>query len=354
MAACIRDRDARHKFRNKYKIRSKFRKLRDDNKRLFNENKRLFQENKIIIDKLSSLQNNLIENRISIWGCPPIIKRLEEVTITPQNKTDPVYLSIACIAKNEGPYIKEWIEYHKIVGVERFYFYDNESEDNTKDILEPYINDGTVVYHYVEGVVKQLPVYHDAVLRYANQSYWIALIDLDEYIVPKEKDTVSAFLKDFEKYPGTVINWVIFDSNGYDTKPTEHGGLVTANFTRVRDGYNKWYGTRYIKSIVHPSYVIKFNNPHFATYKGDLFPVSENFEPVAGPASAYCSINKIQLNHYFCKSREEYRKKIERGRADTNQARGFNENALNFNATDNDYAIQKYLPKLKIAMGVTN
>ena len=51
MAAFIRDRDARHKFRNKYKIRSKFRKLRDDNRRLFHENK-------ILIAKLNRLQSD--------------------------------------------------------------------------------------------------------------------------------------------------------------------------------------------------------------------------------------------------------------------------------------------------------
>ena len=52
MAAFIRDRDARHQFRNKYKIRSKFRKLRDDNRRLFNENK-------ILVSKLNRLQNDI-------------------------------------------------------------------------------------------------------------------------------------------------------------------------------------------------------------------------------------------------------------------------------------------------------
>lgn len=44
MTACIRDRDARHQFRNKYKIKSKFRKLRDDNRILFNENKQIRTE----------------------------------------------------------------------------------------------------------------------------------------------------------------------------------------------------------------------------------------------------------------------------------------------------------------------
>ena len=44
IAAFIRDRDARHKFRNKYKRKSKFRKLRDDNRILFNHNKFLRTE----------------------------------------------------------------------------------------------------------------------------------------------------------------------------------------------------------------------------------------------------------------------------------------------------------------------
>lgn len=41
-------------------------------------------------------------------------------------------IAIVAIAKNEGLYLKEWIEYHKLVGVTKIYFYDNESEDNTK------------------------------------------------------------------------------------------------------------------------------------------------------------------------------------------------------------------------------
>ena len=37
------------------------------------------------------------------------------------------YLAVCAIAKNEGPYFKEWIEWHHKQGVEKFYIYDNES-----------------------------------------------------------------------------------------------------------------------------------------------------------------------------------------------------------------------------------
>lgn len=68
-------------------------------------------------------------------------------------------LSFVAIIKNEAPYIIEWIEYHRLVGVEKFYIYDNGSTDNIKDILTPYISNNTVVYHEFPGKEMQLSAY---------------------------------------------------------------------------------------------------------------------------------------------------------------------------------------------------
>lgn len=40
--------------------------------------------------------------------------------------------------KNEKPYLKEWLEYHLLQGVEHFYLCDNGSTDGTDAYLEPY------------------------------------------------------------------------------------------------------------------------------------------------------------------------------------------------------------------------
>ena len=48
------------------------------------------------------------------------------------NTTPEHYLAVCAIAKNEGHYFKEWIEWHRSQGVERFYIYDNESTDGTR------------------------------------------------------------------------------------------------------------------------------------------------------------------------------------------------------------------------------
>ena len=260
-------------------------------------------------------------------------------------KNPKVYLSIACIAKDEGSYIKEWIEYHKLVGVERFYFYDNESTDNTREVLEPYIQDGTVVYNYVEGKCLQNLAYADAIVKYKNQTRWLAIIDLDEYIVPTSTDTIPQFLKAYEKYPAVGINWVVFDSNGHKTKPTVEGGLVTANYTRSKKSF-------YIKSIHNPKKVIGIFDPHYAIYKNDEFAVNEDFEVLYGSVTKKHLSNKIQINHYYSKSEEEYVKKTARGNADSDKKREYFEEYVNFSEYTYDYAIQKYLPELKKRMNI--
>ena len=48
-------------------------------------------------------------------------------------------LTITAIFKNEGHYLKEWLDYHLLAGVEHFYLYNNDSTDNYKEVLAPYI-----------------------------------------------------------------------------------------------------------------------------------------------------------------------------------------------------------------------
>ena len=100
------------------------------------------------------------------------------------------YLSVAACVKNEGRYLREWIEYHLWAGVEHFYIYDNGSTDNTKDVLEPYLQRGIVTRHYWVGKPSsknQIAMYNDAVVRYKHCTRWLAIIDADEFITLSEE-----------------------------------------------------------------------------------------------------------------------------------------------------------------------
>jgi len=61
------------------------------------------------------------------------------------------YLSVVALVKNEAEYIGEWLEYHLLQGVEKFYIYDNESTDKLQAVLKPYIEAGIVECIYYPG-----------------------------------------------------------------------------------------------------------------------------------------------------------------------------------------------------------
>lgn len=346
MAAFISDKGERHKFRNKYKRKSKFRKLRDDNRKLFNDNQAIKQQ-------LDTLSSNLNKVNLQVLKINSLLFSVSNVaTDRPR-----VYLSIACMALNEGPYLKEWIEYHRLVGVERFYYYDNGSDDNTLEVLEPYIKEGVVVYHKADGYQIHLSILNDAVCKYRHQTYWLALIDLDEFIVPVEKDNIPEVLMEFDQYPSVGINWVCFDTNGHKTKPTEHGGLVTANYTRVNKNYDI-RANREIKSIVNPRKIMYVRDFHCGMGTG----VTENFEPADYFLTKYHSSKKLRINHYIIKSKEEFLQKYNKQKqlSKRDRIKVFNDHWRDNDFTDEfefkdgkeDLVIQKYMPKLKVAMGI--
>lgn len=263
---------------------------------------------------------------------------------------DRVDLSVCAIAKNEAPYIKEWLDYHQLAGVKRFYIYDNESTDNLKDVLQPYIDQGVVVYRYYPGALRQMPAYNDCVKRYGDKTKWMAFIDLDEFIVPVEKDSIPEFLKDYEDFPGVGVNWVMFDSNGHNTKP--QGGVIE-NYTRVHAD-DQYTVNHHIKSILQPKKCAYIMNPHFCIYYEKAKAVTENKEEVGNPDFALpdaftktVSVNKIRINHYYTKSREEYMERLKKGRADIGGKKPFFEDRLNFVDHKQDTTILSYIEKIK-------
>ena len=260
-----------------------------------------------------------------------------------------VYLSITAILKNEAPYIKEWIEYHKMLGVNRFYLYDNESDDNVKDILQPYIDSGIVCYHLIKGKCVQNSAYRDAVYKYKEQTNWMAFIDIDEFILPVEKDSIPDFLKDYEDCSGVGINWVMFDSNGHIEKPKENYGLVIANYLKVHSEDNLKVNM-HIKTIANPREILSIPNPHFLYYKHNKLTVDENKKNIYGPFTDKHNIDKIRINHYYCKSREEYIQKTMRGNADNLYKRVFDESALNFKNWKYDYSMKDKIQQLEKIM----
>ena len=91
------------------------------------------------------------------------IRKYFNILHTDKTKKFTNEIAIGAIMKDEGPYLKEWLDFHILVGIKKFFLYDNGSNDNTKEILSTYIEHGIVEYHYFPGKHMQLPTYLDII-----------------------------------------------------------------------------------------------------------------------------------------------------------------------------------------------
>ncbi len=255
-----------------------------------------------------------------------------------------VDLSICAIMKNEAPYVKEWLDYHLLVGVKRFYIYDNESEDNLKEKLKPYIDKGIVIYKYQPGECQQQVAYEECLQQHGTETKWMAYIDTDEFIIPLKNKTIPEFLKDYTHFVAVGINWTLYDSNDHYEKPS---GGVLENYTRVYFDENT-PRNQHIKTICQPALTLHFRHPHYGIYKEGYFAVNENYEKIEGPFSIVYA-KKIRINHYYCKSFAEYKAKISRGMADhkKNELRTLNQNDYIYPNYKYDYVMWKFVATMQ-------
>jgi len=232
-------------------------------------------------------------------------------------------LAVVAILKNEGHYLKEWLDYHLLAGVDHFYLYDNESPDNQAEVVKPYVEAGLVDYFPAPGKVMQMPVYNEAIKRFKFLNKYMAFIDCDEFIYPKWHDNigivelVDEILSLKPNASGLAINWQIFGSNGQEKADYSRGVLERFKFRAPIDwkGFKTPSGNQHIKTIANPRAIKDIVNPHFVNYFETKFAVNENGNIVQEAFNNPVTAQKIVINHYYVKSYEEYAKKVARGRA---------------------------------------
>jgi len=227
----------------------------------------------------------------------------------------------ACM-KNEGPYILEWVAYHRMLGFREIFIYDNSSTDQTPTILSRLAAAGFIRHipwpdetlrvdpeNPLEG--PQAPAYNDCLKRV--ESDWIAYIDADEFINLKQDETIDAFIDRFGSDVGMVsLNWRIFGSSG---RHEAGEGLVMERFRRASvEGFS---ANANVKSISRVADVLRAH-VHICSIRrgravndvGTTIPVFEH-----GGKVASTSHSVAQVNHYVLKSREEFEEKKRRGDA---------------------------------------
>jgi hypothetical protein len=249
------------------------------------------------------------------------------------------YLAIQAMFLNEARYLREWIEFHRLVGVERFFLYDHDSTDGGAELLAPYVEEGIVVLHDWPVHPGLLEANQDCIERHRDDARWISFMDIDEFLFSPTGAAVPDVLRRFDHLPGLGIPWALFGTSGHVTRPP---GLVIENYT-VRT--NQPRRVRWFKSIVDPSRVYRARGPHVFGYTDDR---------TIYPVPAFAPFDLLRINHYWTKSEEDFKEKLARPWPHTGKAhRAPPERAQTLTAEGRairDDAILQYIPALREAV----
>lgn len=212
---------------------------------------------------------------------------------------------------NKLPYeLEEWFAYHKIQGCSKFIVYDNLGPMGMPGYLTEWTEEFVTKYNIQRtlllGSQRQITAYNNYIGVYPNADSWTFILDDDEYLVPFASEvTVSTLLDRFflRVTVGHKVPWKFFGSSGHEERVLD--GLTIENYLWCQQGLDKHH-----KSMFVPRFASRMLDPHTVEMFGHT--------PLEFSMHFY-------IAHYHTKSKEEYREKCDRPRADNGERRNFEE-----------------------------
>lgn len=268
-------------------------------------------------------------------------------------------VTLCAIFKDEGKYLKEWIEYHRLIGVDHIYLYNNNSTDNYDDVLETYIEEGYVSLFDWSYEYAQMKAYKNCYEQFHNEAHWIGYIDIDEFVNLQKDDDIKILLSHYNAFPSLYLCWRMFGTSGF---LKENNDLVIERYTSC---WSNLCNTG--KSFINTEFNnFKFRSPH---YFASFFRICHKISiPLFGVCDNYCFSygndiffewfyrfhhSRVYINHYWSKSYEWYvYKDYHRGDAscsgmvENRKAKGRFE-LHELKNVSKDYSIQRFLVLLK-------
>lgn len=227
-------------------------------------------------------------------------------------------VSVCLLIKDEGKYLEEWLEWHKKIGIEHFYIYDNGSQIPVLNFIPiSFINYVTIIDFSSPRKNIQQEAYFDCIKNFGKDNEWIAFIDTDEFIRIKNGGSIQDFLSEFIIEDAILVPWIIYNANEQVKSSNE---LVRNRFTQVA---NQFFPK---DEPMHKAIVRMRRVTHMGAHS---------------PIPTLCSLlitdeehndirqikkipgNKIVIDHYFTRSYEEWVEKMGRGSCDPYYSRKY-------------------------------
>jgi hypothetical protein len=273
--------------------------------------------------------------------------------------------AIVTTMKNEGPFILEWLAYHRAIGVSDFLVYTNDCTDGTDDFLRLLMRKGLVQWRenpYRESGMKPQHAALDhanteAVIRGAD---WAICMDVDEFIAVHVGDhTLPALFAAVPDANLISLTWRLFGNA--DVHEYRDEFITQTYFLAAREQANKPHQAWGFKTLFKNMGLFKKLGVHrpkgirpgaaerisWVNGSGRDMPQSEWRNAWRSTSVTY-GYDLVALNHYAVRSAESFLVKRDRGRVnhvdrDQGMAYWFR---MNHNVVE-DRRMEKLRPKLQ-------
>jgi hypothetical protein len=217
-------------------------------------------------------------------------------------------ICLVAIVKNEERFLDEWLIYHHMIGVDMFFIYDDDPVFPLKTLSKSY--DQFVKVIQWRDITKsrskkgnQLAAYNHALQNYVFSFDWVFFLDVDEFVVLRQHDTLQNFLETCDQASAVSFNWHIFGHNGFFEDP---GGLVTSHLTKRQAAVSTE-----VKTISRVKDILGIKNPHICEV-GSKLHVDANNKPFSDDIYPG-KTDLAHINHYKCRSYKNWMGRIQRG-----------------------------------------
>ncbi len=273
--------------------------------------------------------------------------------------------AIITTMKNEGPFILEWLAYHRAIGFDDILVYTNDCTDGTDTMLDLLMDKGIVTHRDNKFQQMRLRPQHAALQMAEDEpiiqkAKWVTCIDVDEYVNIKVGDgTLDALFAAVPDANLISMTWRLFgngDVAGFNDAPITEQFQSCAH-EDTRKPHQAWgFKTLFLNNGIFRKLGVhrpKGLNPQlwdkitWVNGSGQVMPRNMFRNGWRSTAATY-GYDLVQLNHYAVRSAESFLVKRDRGRVnhvdrDQGLAYWFRMN----NNVETDDSIRKNLPLMR-------
>ncbi|KAJ7534666.1 hypothetical protein O6H91_13G104500 [Diphasiastrum complanatum] len=235
------------------------------------------------------------------------------------------FLCVCTMIYNGAEFLKEWVTYHSFLGVDHFYLYDNNSEDDLQDVVQrlaPY----NVSRHPWPWIKSQEAGFSHCSQQAKAQCTWMMYTDIDEFVYPKawlpqlhQPPVANRSNRSNDPAKGLpILKALILQTSAKEVIGRPAGRTIGQISLKCRDfgpsglknnppqGVMEGYTCRLKKEQRHKS-IVQLNA--IAT---SLINVVHHFKLQPDYETVQLRAGKAVINHYKYQAWEEFKKKFKR------------------------------------------